>query len=892
MVGVARNRYESFKLKSVEDLQKRVEHLKLNLGISHNIDKLFEPVRCGKFLIPNRFAVLPMEGCDGKSDGSPDELTFRRYCRFASGGAGVLWVEATAVVQEGRANPRQLWLHKESLPGFKQLVKETLQAARERFGDEHRPLLILQLTHSGRYSKPGRKPAPIIAHHSAYLDLIHNLPPDYPLISDEELTELEDIYVEAAQLAYEAGFDGVDVKACHRYLVSELHASYTRQNSIYGGSFENRTRFFKNVVTKIKEAVPDFIVTSRMNAYDAMPYPYGFGMSKDGTMTPDLTEPIELVRFLKETVGAPIVNITIGNPYYNPHINRPFDKPIVGATVPDEHPLVGVERFVHIVKEIQQRFPDLLVIGGGYSYLRHLLPYIAAWAVENKYVSIVGIGRMAFAYPDCIQDLKESGLFKREKSCVSCSACTQIMRDGGKTGCVPRDSEVYSPIYKEGRNEAVDTIVQLASVCRQCETPSCVDKCPAAVDIPTFIGHIAARRFREAYETLRSANILATICGYVCPAEVQCESGCLNQHFTCAVPIRRLQRWVSKLALEEGWASEQRKIPVLTGKKVAIIGAGAAGIGTATKLAEKGHLAVIFEKDNNLGGVAGKTIPESRLPNDILNKEIQAVINSYPGLIELRKGELGKDFNLDDLVNWGFDAIVLAFGLQESVQLNSGVTPSSGVMGAIEFLSKAKSGYKVNGTVYVLGGGNTAFDAALVAKTSGAKDVFIVYRRSFKEMPAWRESIEAAVKAEVNILVNTMPIGYVVDYENNLKGLRVVRTILGSTDKSGRRSPIPISESEHILPADFVIESIGQTIDKNLKSALNGIEFTDNDLIRVEPDTLQTSRPYIFAAGDIINGGGTVVRAVSDGIRIAKQIDDLFAMRPETIPLLPHNKKN
>ncbi|HON08542.1 MAG TPA: FAD-dependent oxidoreductase, partial [Verrucomicrobiota bacterium] len=627
-------------------------------------------------------------------------------------------------------------INKESLPGFKLLVKETLKAAQDQFGDKHRPLLILQLTHSGRYSKPGRKPAPIIAHHSIYLDPIQNLPQDYPLISDDELLELEDIYVEAAQLAYESGFDGVDVKACHRYLVSELHASYTRQNSIYGGSFENRTRFFKNVVSKIKNAIPDFIVTSRMNAYDAMPYPYGFGMSKDGTMTPDLTEPIELVRFLKETIGSPIVNITIGNPYYNPHINRPFDKPIVGATIPDEHPLVGVERFVHIVREIQQRFPDLLVVGGGYSYLRHLLPYVAAWAIDNKYVSIVGIGRMAFAYPDCIQDLKELGLFKREKSCISCSACTQIMRDGGKTGCVPRDSEVYSPIYKEGRNEAVETIVQLASVCRQCETPSCVDKCPAAVDIPTFVGHIAARRFHEAYETLRSSNILATICGYVCPAEVQCESGCLNQHFTSAVPIRRLQRWVSKLALEEGWASVHRKIPVLTGKKVAIIGAGAAGIGAATKLAENGHLAVIFEKDKNFGGVAGKSIPESRLPNDIFNKEIQAVINSYPGLIELRQEELGKDFSLDDLFNRGFDAVVLAFGLQKSIQLNSQTRPSSGVMGAIEFLSKAKSGYKANGTVYVLGGGNTAFDAALVAKTSGAKDVFIVYRRSFKEMPA------------------------------------------------------------------------------------------------------------------------------------------------------------
>lgn len=883
---VSRNRHESFKLRTVEDLQDKIEKLGIELGVSHNIEKLFDPVRLGNFTLPNRFVVLPMEGCDGKSDGSPDELTFRRYYRFASGGAGLLWFEATAVVPEGRANPRQLWLHKGSLEGFKQLVEHTLKTAREHFGEDHRPLLIIQLTHSGRYSRPIRKPSPIIAHHSIYLDPVHNLPPDYPLISDDELKRLEDIYVEAARLAYEAGFDGVDVKACHRYLVSELHASFTRENSIYGGeSFENRTRFFRNVVKKIKDAVPGLIVTSRMNAYDAMPYPYGFGMSKDGSLNPDLSEPVELVKFLNES-GAQIVNITIGNPYYNPNVNRPFDKPTVGAPIPAEHPLVGVERFVHIVRHIQQTFPEMLVVGGGYSYLRHLLPYVAAWAVGKKYVSLVGIGRMAFAYPDCVRDLKELGFFKREKSCIACSACTQIMRDGGRTGCVPRDSEIYAPIYKQGRSEAVDTIVSMASTCRQCETPTCVDQCPAAVDIPKFVGLIAERRFREAYETLRASNVLAAVCGYVCPAEVQCESGCINQHFTNAVPIRHLQRWVSKLAIEEGWASEPGKIPIRSGKKVAIIGAGPAGIGAAAKLAEHGHFVVIYERGKSAGGLAADVIPENRLPGEILRKEIQAVINSYPDFIELRQGVLGKDFTIDDLFKCGFDAVVLAFGLQASVSLvKDNNRPQEGVMGALEFLNKIKSGFKVNGTVYVLGGGNTAFDAALMAKINGAQDVFIVYRRSFKEMPAWKESVESALNSGINILINTMPLGYVVDNEKNkLKGIRVVRTIPGSPDESGRRSPIPLKETEHILPADFVIEAIGQKIDDEIKRGLAGIKFTSDGLIAVDPQTLQTSRPYVFAGGDIINGGGTVVRAVSDGMRIAKQINKLFSEKPQTIP--------
>ena len=877
------NKHESFNLRTIDDLLEKIRQLNLDLWVSKNVDCLFQRVECGKFVLPNRFVVLPMEGCDGKADGSPDELTFRRYRRFASGGAGVLWFEATAVVPEGRANPRQLWLHKGSLDGFKHLVEETYKTAQQTFGSDHRPLTIVQLTHSGRYSKPGRKPSPIIAHHSPYLDPTHNLPPDYPLITDDELKRLEDVYVEAARLAYEAGFDGVDIKACHRYLISELHASFTRENSIYGGSFENRTRFFRNIVEKIRSAVPGLIVTSRMNAYDAMPYPYGFGMKQDGSMEPDLSEPIELVRFLSEH-GAPLVNITIGNPYYNPHVNRPFDRPTVGAPFPNEHPLYGVARFIHIVKEIQQTFPKLLIVGGGYSWLRHLLPYVAAANVEKGWVSLVGIGRMAFAYPDCIRDLKEFGMFFRDKSCIACSACTQIMRDGGRTGCVPRDYTVYSPIYKKGRDEAVDTIVELARKCRQCDTPECVEHCPAKVNIPQFIHYIAERRFREAYETLRASNVLTTICGFVCPAEVQCEKGCLNQHFSESIPIRKLQRWVSKLAIDEGWVSEPRKIPVSTGIKVAVIGAGPAGIAAAAKLAEAGHNVVIYEREKK-GGLVEAVIPEIRVPSDILNAELNDILKSYDGLIEIRSGSLGSNLNIEKLLKSGFSAVVIACGLQESIALNCSPRPEKGVIGALEFLKKVKHGEKCSGTVLVIGGGNTALDAACCAKLAGANDVFIVYRRSFKEMPAWHESIQLGFDLGVNMLTNIMPISYVVDSKGVLKGLRVVFTLPGEVDSSNRRKPVPVPETEHILPADLVIEAIGQKLDEQTRSALKDFRFTDKGLLWVDKETLQTSVPGVFAAGDIISGGGTVVQAIADGVKAAESIIKMLTPAPEILTI-------
>jgi 2,4-dienoyl-CoA reductase-like NADH-dependent reductase (Old Yellow Enzyme family) len=407
--------HEPFHFQSVDQLRESISELALSLDVTEDLSPLLEPVELGRFKVPNRLVVLPMEGCDGTAEGAPDELTFRRYRRFASGGAGILWMEATAVVEEGRANPRQLWLHPGTSAEFARLAEQTRKAAEDALGTGHRPLLIVQLTHSGRYSRPHRAPAPIIAHRSLYLDPIHRLGPDYPLISDDELERLEDRYLEAALCAREAGFDGVDVKACHRYLMSELLASHTRQDSKYGGpSFENRSRLFRNVVLKIRDAAPDLLVTSRMNAYDAMAYPYGFGVSEDDPGTPALEEPIELVRFLHRA-GAPLVNITIGNPYFNPHVNRPFDLPVAGGATPPESPLEGVARFTGIVRRIQEENPGMAVIGGGYSWLRQFFPHVAAANVRKGWVSLVGAGRMSFAYPDFPRDLAEKGGLDPEK---------------------------------------------------------------------------------------------------------------------------------------------------------------------------------------------------------------------------------------------------------------------------------------------------------------------------------------------------------------------------------------------------------------------------------------------------------------------------------------------
>jgi NADPH-dependent glutamate synthase beta subunit-like oxidoreductase/2,4-dienoyl-CoA reductase-like NADH-dependent reductase (Old Yellow Enzyme family) len=867
--------HEIFHYHSLDELRARIEALGLAhvLELSEDLSPLFTPLRVGALTLPNRFVVLPMEGCDGTPEGAPDELTFRRYRRFAAGGAGLLWFEATAVVREGRANPRQLWLHAGTVDAFARLVDMTLRTAGETMGPQHRPMLVLQLTHSGRYSRPGRKPQPIIAHHSKYLDPAHQLPADYPLISDDELDRLQEAYLEAARLAQKAGFDAVDIKACHRYLVSELLASFTRENSRYGGeSLENRSRFLREVVLKIRAAVPGLLVTSRMNAFDAMPHPYGFGMSREHPQQPDLAEPKVLAQFFHEQ-QAPVLNITVGNPYHNPHVNRPFDLPVMGAPLSPESPLRGVARFVQIVAEMQRHVPELPMIGGGYSWLRQFFPHLAAANVRKGWVALAGMGRLAFAYPNAVRELADHGRLNPEKVCVACSACTQIMRDGGRTGCVPRDAEIYEPIYKAGRMEALDTILQMAETCRQCNAPTCLSGCPARVNIPRFVGLIARRQFREAYEVLREANILAAVCGYVCPAEVLCESRCINQHYTETVPIQHLQRWVSRKALEEGWAAEARPLPAATGFKVLVVGGGPAGIAAAVRLAGLGHRVTILDKEPAPGGALQAVLPPERLPSETIRQEIEAVLTSCAGAIERQQGCLDAEHPLDFWLGQGYHGIILAPGLGQSAPGLKGPRPKSGVEGALEFLARIKQGGRVSGTVLVLGGGNTAMDAAVSALKAGADDVLVIYRRSLQEMPAWPQEREHAIHCGVAILSLTLPLEYVSDDQGRVCGVKVVRTRLGPHDASGRRTPLPIAGTEHILPGNWVVEAFGQRLDSNLRRALAELRFTEQGLIWTQPGSLQTSRPGVFAAGDAVNGGTTVVQAVAEGMKAAMELD-------------------
>jgi NADPH2 dehydrogenase len=455
-----------FKYKSAAEVEAENARLGLDLRFSDDLVPLFQPVAIGPRTAGNRWCIHPMEGCDGEPDGRPGELTFRRYRRFGAGGAKVIWGEACAVTEEGRANPRQVWLAEHTKADFARLVEACRKAHREANGDDADLLFGLQLTHSGRYSY--RRPA--IATHDPLLVGRSKVTADTPLVSDDELKRLVDHYVAAAKLAAEVGFDFVDIKQCHRYLLNELLGARNRPGP-YGGSFENRTRLARDIFRAIRAAVPGVILATRLNVYDGIPFhkgpddagapdPWtaplanGWGMSESDPFAVDLTEPLRWVAEMRQ-LGVRLINVTMGNPYAQPHYGRPFEYPPPDGYESPEHPLVGVDRHFRATEAVQRANPDLPVVGTGYSYLQEFLPMAGAANVRDGRVTLVGVGRASLAQPDLVRQLLDHGKVDRKRVCRTFSYCTALMRAKDHplgqypTGCPPFDKEGYGEVWKE-----------------------------------------------------------------------------------------------------------------------------------------------------------------------------------------------------------------------------------------------------------------------------------------------------------------------------------------------------------------------------------------------------------------------------------------------------------
>jgi NADPH2 dehydrogenase len=472
------------RLGSVKDVVRFQEHAR-SLGVEIPCDDtilsgadspLRAPLSRGGFSIGNRIAVQPMEGWDGTPDGNPTEKTLRRWRRFGQSGAKLIWGgEAAAVSHEGRANPNQLVMAEHTKLGIAKLRAVLIEEHRKTTGSTDGLLIGMQLTHSGRYCRPNahNRPEPRIAHHHPILDRRLRLASEHPLLSDSEIGAIVEDFCRAARTAQELGFDFVDVKHCHGYLGHELLAAHTRQGK-YGGSFENRTRFLREIVQGIRASAPGLRVGVRLSAFDCvpfrpdpaqslngklgpgipeaydklLPYRWGFGVNQRNPAAMDLSETVEFLALL-ERLEIRLVNLTAGSPYYSPHIQRPALYPPSDGYQPPEDPLAGVARQMLATKQLKERFPNLIVIGSGYSYLQDFLPHVAQAAVRQGWVDFVGLGRMVLAYPELLWDATERKAIEHKRICRTFSDCTTAPRNGLPSGCYPLDAFYKSSDFAE-----------------------------------------------------------------------------------------------------------------------------------------------------------------------------------------------------------------------------------------------------------------------------------------------------------------------------------------------------------------------------------------------------------------------------------------------------------
>jgi NADPH2 dehydrogenase len=437
-----------------------------NAGIALEFDdKLLPPqssplaqaITVGNVRVGNRFCILPMEGWDGNTDGTPSDLTTRRWTNFGRSGAKLIWGgEAVAVCPEGRANPNQLVINESTVSALTALRVALVRAHNEQFGPRAEDDLYvgLQLTHSGRFARPHGKttPEPLAAYAHPVLD--RRFPAGVRVLTDGDLDRLVELFVAASKLALAAGFRFVDIKHCHGYLLHELLSARARSGP-YGGSLDNRTRLLRDVIDRIRSEVPALDIAVRLSIFDTVPYRKGplgrgepeiepgayehaFGLLHDEQIGAALDDSRAVLTML-QTRGVKWICTTAGSPYYCPHVQRPAAFPPIDGYEPPEDPLRGVARQIDATAVLKAEFPQLVFVGSAYSYLQEWLPNVAQYNVRTGLTDFVGLGRMVLSYPELPADVLRGAPLRRKAICRTFSDCTTGPRMGLVSGCYPLD---------------------------------------------------------------------------------------------------------------------------------------------------------------------------------------------------------------------------------------------------------------------------------------------------------------------------------------------------------------------------------------------------------------------------------------------------------------------
>lgn len=448
-----------------------------------------------------------------------------------------------------------------------------------------------------------------------------------------------------------------------------------------------------------------------------------------------------------------------------------------------------------------------------------------------------------------------------------------------------------APAYRITCNDEVnqglseEQAVTEATRCLDCPDPQCVTGCPVGINIPGFIKNIERGEFLQAATVLKETSALPAVCGRVCPQERQCESKCIyNRMKKPPVAIGYLERFAADASRLSG-KSEAPCVEAPNGVKIAVVGSGPAALSFAGDMARRGYDVHVFEALHEIGGVLKYGIPEFRLPNEVVDVEIRAL--EQTGVKFQTDCIVGKTLSYDDLTTDGFRGVFVASGAGLPRFMGIPGENLVGVMSSNEYLTRVnlmgagRSGWDtpvIKGKrVAVIGGGNTAMDSCRTARRMGAEEVFIVYRRSEEEMPARVEEVRHAKEEGVTFMTLFNPVEYIGDERGRVKAMRVQHMTLGEPDASGRRSPVPVEGDIREIEVDQVIVSVGVSPNPLIPNSIEGLEVTRRGTLAVDDDTLRTSLPTLYAGGDIVRGGATVILAMGDGRRAAAAMHEAIA---------------
>ena len=451
---------------------------------------------------------------------------------------------------------------------------------------------------------------------------------------------------------------------------------------------------------------------------------------------------------------------------------------------------------------------------------------------------------------------------------------------------MPELDPAYRITCSEEVNQGITAEMALleAKRCLDCPNPQCVTGCPVGINIPKFIKNIERGNFEEAAATLKETSALPAVCGRVCPQEKQCESKCIHLKMKHqAVAIGYLERFASDYVRLNGLTSTPQCDPA-NGIKVAVIGSGPCGLSFAGDMAKKGYDVTVYEALHEIGGVLKYGIPEFRLPNSIVDTEIDGL--RQIGVKFEKDCVIGKTLSYDDLHEMGFKGIFVASGAGLPRFMNIPGENLRGVMSSNEYLTRVNlmgagrpdwdTPVLKGKNVAIIGGGNTAMDSVRTAKRMGAEKAMLVYRRSEEEMPARLEEVKHAKEEGVIFMTLHNPIEYLADENGRVATMRVQRMELGEPDASGRRSPVPVEGAIEDIPVDLVIVSVGVSPNPLVPSSIPGLEVSKRNTIVVDEASMQSSIADIYAGGDIVRGGATVILAMGDGRRAAAHMHEML----------------